>query len=78
MWPDVFDGWGIPQIEELNQKEFADLHVCWGSEKNTKKEYDNLIWLWAPQDEKMYYPIDEDEKTIDVSFLGRPRYFERQ
>ena len=78
MWPDVFDGWGIPQIEELNQKEFADLHVCWGSEKNTKKEYDNLIWLWAPQDETMYYPADEDEKTIDVSFLGSPRYFERQ
>jgi len=77
MWPDVFDGWGIPEIEELNDKGFADLHVCWGAEKNTKKKYDNLIWLWAPQDETLYYPLD-DEQSIPVSFLGSVRYPERQ
>ncbi len=77
MWPDVFDGWGIPQIEEFNEKGFADLHVCWGAEKNLSVEYDNLVWLWAPQDESMYHPI-EDEKSIGASFLGSPRYPERQ
>ena len=78
MWPDMFEGWGIPQIEEFNEKGFADLHVCWGSERNIATEYENLIWLWAPQDETMYYPIDEPDKRIDVSFLGSPRYAERQ
>ena len=77
MWPDVFDGWGIPEIETLNDKGFADLHVCWGAEKNTKKKYDNLIWLWAPQDETLYYPIEGDQ-PIPVSFLGSVRYPERQ
>ena len=42
MWPDVFQGWGIPQIEDLNQNGFADLHVCWGAEKNLAKDYDNF------------------------------------
>ena len=78
MWPDVFDGWGIPQIEEFNEKGFADLHVCWGAEKNLTKKYKNLIWLWAPQDETMYFPINEDERTIKTSFLGSPRYTDRQ
>ena len=78
MWPDVFDGWGIPQIEEFNDKGYADLHVCWGAEKNLSTEYENLIWLWAPQDEGMYYPVDDEQKTIDASFLGSPRYAERQ
>jgi len=78
MWPDVFAGWGIPEIEEMNEKGFADLHVCWGSERNTNKQYDNLIWLWAPQDETLYHPIDSSEKSINTSFLGSPRYEERQ
>jgi hypothetical protein len=76
MWPDVFDGWGIPEIEELNEKSFADLHVCWGAERNISAAIANLIWLWAPQDENLYYPADE--QPIDVSFLGSPRYPERQ
>ena len=78
MWPDVFDGWGLPEIEELNEKGFADLHVCWGSERNTANNIDNLIWLWAPQDESLYYPAKKEEQNIDVSFLGSPRYSERQ
>ena len=79
MWPDVFQGWGIPQIEDLNQNGFADLHVCWGAEKNLAKDYDNLIWLWAPQDETLYYPTESSsEQTIPVSFLGSVRYPERQ
>ena len=78
MWPDMFEGWGIPQIDELNESGFSDLHVCWGSERNLSQQYDNLIWLWAPQDETLYYPIDDDDKEISVSFLGSPRYAERQ
>ena len=78
MWPDVFDGWGMPQIEEFNDKGFADLHVCWGAEKNLNSQYDNLIWLWAPQDETLYYPMDEDSRSVNASFLGSPRYSERQ
>jgi len=79
MWPDVFDGWGIPEIQELNDKGFADLHVCWGSERNTKVQHDNLVWLWAPQDETLYHPLHEKiEQRIPVSFLGSVRYPERQ
>ena len=76
MWPDVFDGWGIPEIEELNEKGFADLHVCWGSERNVGANIKNLTWLWAPQDETLYHPAEEQD--IGVSFLGSPRYAERQ
>jgi len=76
MWPDVFDSWGIPEIKKLNNQGFADLHVCWGSEKNISDDIKNLIWLWAPQDEGLYYP--SEEQNIDVSFLGSPRYAERQ
>ena len=79
MWPDVFDGWGLPEIQELNEKGFADLHVCWGSERNINTKIDNLVWLWAPQDESLYYPVESKEyQTINVSFLGSPRYPERQ
>ena len=76
MWADVFDGWGIPQIEELNEKGFADLHVCWGSERNVGSHIENLVWLWAPQDDNLYYPAEEQD--IQISFLGSPRYSERQ
>ena len=78
MWPDMFDGWGIPQIKELNSKKYADLHVCWGSERNVDADCNNLLWLWAPQDKTLYHTASPDDKSIDVSFLGSPRYAERQ
>ena len=36
------------------------------------------MWLWAPQDEELYYPV-EDEQDIKMSFLGSKdrRYRER-
>jgi len=77
MWPDVFDGWGLPEIEDLNEKGFADLHVCWGSERNTATDIENLVWLWAPQDDSLYHPLD-GEQELGASFLGSPRYPERQ
>jgi len=78
MWPDVFDGWGIPEIQELNVEGLADLHVCWGSEKNFETEQDNVVWLWAPQDETLYHPLENNMHTLESSFLGSPRYPERQ
>jgi len=79
IWADVFDGWGIPEIEELNEKGFANLHVCWASERNFDKDCNNLIWTWTPEDETLYFPLEkEKEQDIDVSFIGSPRYMERQ
>ena len=76
MWPDVFPGWGINEIKSLNESAAVDLHVCWGNESNISEKIDNLIWLWAPQDETLYYP--SEEKISNVSFLGSVRYPERQ
>lgn len=77
MWPDVSQTCGIPQIREF--KDHADLHVCWGSENNVPEDIKaQIIWLWAPQDEKLYHPAEFDEQDIGVSFLGSMRYKERQ
>lgn len=75
MWPDIGIDWGKPQIEN-ELKTFADLHVSWGAENNLKE--DKLLSLWAPQDEKLYFPVEECEKTIDCSFIGSTRYEERE
>jgi hypothetical protein len=79
IWPDVFDGWGRSEIMKLNEKNLADLHVCWASEQNLDNDYDNLLWTWTPEDETLYFPLENGEKAdIDVSFVGSPRYAERQ
>ena len=79
VWPDIGVDWGIPEIEQFNSEGWADLHVCWGREQNIKKEYENLLWLWAPQNEKLYYPADGNYQDIPMSFLGSKdqRYYER-
>ena len=78
VWPDIGTDWGIPEIEHFNKNGWSDLHVCWGREKNVLQDYDNLMWLWAPQDESLYYPED-NEQDINMSFLGSKdwRYQER-
>ena len=77
MWPDVSETCGIPQIREF--KDHTDLHVCWGSENNVPAEItEQILWLWAPQDEKLYYPVYFEEQGISASFLGSMRYKERQ
>lgn len=76
MWPDVGIDWGKPQIEN-ELKNYADLHVCWGTEKNLNID-DKILWMWAPQSEKLYHPISEEKKIINCSFVGSPRYEERQ
>lgn len=75
MWPDIGLDWGIPQIKH-ELKPFADLHVTWGGESNIQEN--NLLSLWAPQDENLYNPISETEKDINCSFIGSTRYHERQ
>ena len=51
VWPDIGIDWGIPEINHFNARGFTDLHVCWGREKNIKDIHENVLWLWAPQDE---------------------------
>lgn len=76
MWPDVGIDWGKPEIE-IYLKKYADLHVCWGSEGNIDIR-EKIEWMWAPQDENLYFPLSEAERFIPVSFLGSTRYEERQ
>lgn len=73
MWADVSDMYGQKEIEN-DLVDFSDLHVCWGSEKNVNTST-KILWLFAPQDENLYYP---DSQNIDVSFIGSLRYAERQ
>ena len=77
MWPDMRPDWGISEVDELEKNGFSDLHVCWGSEKIIPTQYgEKILWLWAPQDEELYTPIDEQD--IPVSFIGSTRHYERQ
>lgn len=73
MWPDIGVDWGMPEIQD-SLKPYADLHVCWGSENNLNLK-ENILWLWCPQDETLFYP--SNEKDISTSFIGSPRYYER-
>ena len=73
MWADVSSMYGQKEIEH-DLVDYTDLHVCWGSEKNVNTKTKTL-WLFAPQDESLYYP---DNQNIDVSFIGSLRYLERQ
>lgn len=77
MWADVSTMWGKKEIEE-DLKEYADLHVCWGSEYDDLKTDTKILWLFAPQDENLYFPNNNIFKEHDVSFVGSMRYIERQ
>ena len=72
MWADVTDMYGKKDIEQ-DLVEYSSLHVCWGSEKNLRTD-SKVLWAFAPQDERLYYP---SHQTIDVSFVGSIRYPER-
>jgi hypothetical protein len=79
IWPDIGVDWGMPEINKFNDKGWSDFHVCWGREKNVRQNHKNLLWLWAPQDEKLYHPADGNFQDISISFLGSKdnRYQER-
>ena len=77
MWPDMRPDWGISEVSELESKGYADLHVCWGSEKIIPTSYgEKMLWLWAPQDKNLYKPTEDQD--IPVSFIGSTRHQERQ
>jgi len=77
MWPDMRPDWGIEEVADLESKGFADLHICWGSEKIIPTEYgEKILWMWAPQDNSLYKPSEEQD--IPVSFIGSTRHHERQ
>src|SRR5438045_793593 len=78
VWPDTGPGWGLNTINQYN--DVVDLHI---SIDNPASHYHDLLpknekhWLlWSPQDSHLYFK--QDEKDIDVSFVGSPRYPDRQ
>ena len=62
VWPDTGYAWAQDKIKSLSKY----LHISWGGEE-TGQLCDNHHFLWAPQDETLYYPTD---KTINTSFVG--------
>jgi glycosyltransferase involved in cell wall biosynthesis len=78
MWPDTGPGWGTETIKII--KDLGDLHVSWD---NPCSEYHdrqipekNHVNLWVPQDKSLFYK--QEEQDIQVSFIGSPRYYDRQ
>tara|TARA_A100001201_G_C4093149_1_gene202840 strand:+ start:1627 stop:2583 length:957 start_codon:yes stop_codon:yes gene_type:complete len=75
MWPDTAD-WAIPTILELGS--VADLSVSW--DNPTSDFHSNINFpdthefLWVPQDGNFFF---DDQKTIDVSFIGSTSYPDR-
>lgn len=65
MWPDLGYAWAEKRIAEITNA----THIFWGGESVPKK-VNRYKALWAPQDERLYYP---DNQVIDVSFIGSMR-----
>jgi hypothetical protein len=65
MWPDTGYPWALQTIGELG--DLVDLHVSYGGERIEHPYAHKHLWLWAPQDESLYYP---DDKVSDASFVG--------
>jgi len=66
MWPDTGYDWAINKINKLG--DLADLHVSWGSDFREHNFLDKHLWMWAPQDERLYY--NKKDKRIAASFIG--------
>ena len=74
IWPDINNNYFYSNIEKYNV--VADLHVALAHEKTIIAN--NLLWLWSTENPKLYYPIEEKDKDIPVSFIGSVRYSDRQ
>jgi len=70
-WPDTSPVWGLKNIESMGP-DVVDLHVVQdcprGPYHHGFSHVSNCIELWTPQDEYLFHP--ENNKTIDVSFMG--------
>ena len=68
MWPDTSD-WAIRNIMSL--RDIADINISWDNATSDKHSNiifpDNHRFLWVPQDNEMFRPV---EQTIPVSFVG--------
>lgn len=78
MWPDIGDQKITSWIEDLGK--LVDLNVGWD---NSDSEFhrswshpNNFIQLFVPQDPRLY--SYHPHKDIICSFIGSPRYYERQ
>ena len=68
MWPDSGYPWALEMIESLGDS--VKLHVSYGGER-IKHLYDkNHLWLWAPQDERLFRP---SKPRHTISFVGSLR-----
>ena len=76
LWPDTGFSWAINRINSLGH--LADLHVSWGGDEVQHAFLHKHLWMWAPQDERLYFPAEKDFQDIDASFLGSLRYPDRQ
>ncbi|MEK6881769.1 MAG: hypothetical protein AABY22_19280, partial [Nanoarchaeota archaeon] len=74
-WPDIQQAFGIKELKQYD--EAVNLHVSHAGERNLENN-DKIMWLWTPQDPKLYYPGNNNYKTIPVSFIGSVRYTDRQ
>ena len=61
-----------PVMRQRVQKEFswADLHIVYDVDENYGPHGDNFLWGWGPMDRRLYFPIPEERKDIDLSFVG--------
>lgn len=67
MWPDTGYEWARDKIKELEN--VVDLQVSWDMEEDNFLAK-NHIWLWTPEDQRLYYP---DKHSVDISFVGSLR-----
>ena len=77
-WPDTGPGWGCDTINQLWNP--LDLHISWDNPRSgfhsAFPKRDNHLYLWVPQDPTYFYK--DSVQDIPVSFVGSPRYRDRQ
>ena len=65
MWPDTGYPWALEMIESLGDA--VKLHVSYGGERIEHPYDKNHLWLWAPQDERLFRP---STSRRPISFVG--------
>lgn len=74
LWPDFGRDWTTVAAQRFDR--FIDLNVAIACEKTIN--FPKTHWTWTPEDPAYFYPpMSEDEKDIDVLFLGTVHSKER-